>query len=293
LKSGGISAATGSELTSSLFMWNVLVRTSHLVLIVAMANWIFQTLQANRLQSISNELQASKESLDLESKRLQRQRKFTAMLAHELKNPLAVGHMALSGIESRLGGDDPLLERAASIKKSLQEINDIIERCSEIDGFEQGELPMNTDTFTLNNLMLLIKDACPNERIYILVRGIPEDAMLTSDLQYLKIILGNLLTNALKYSPPDTLIELAVRSVMDKGDRRTLEFSVSNEVGSAGTPAPDRAFERYYRAEGARSQSGAGLGLWLSQALAHALGTEVLMRTDQQKISCSMAFPYA
>jgi signal transduction histidine kinase len=267
LQSGGISGSTGAELTSSLFMSNMLVRTSHLVLIVAMANWIFETLQANRLLKVTSELQASKESLELESKRLQRQRKFTAMLAHELKNPLTVSHMALSGIESRLGDDGPLMERAASIKQSLQDINAIVERCTEIDGFEQGELPMNTGTFTLNHFMRLIKEANPNERIYVLA-------------------------NALKYSPPDSLVELAVRSVMDEGDRRTLELCVSNEVGPAGTPAPDRAFERYYRAEGARSQSGAGLGLWLSQALAHALGSEVAMRTVGAKISFSLTLPY-
>jgi signal transduction histidine kinase len=292
LQSGGISGSTGAELTSSLFMSNMLVRTSHLVLIVAMANWIFETLQANRLLKVTSELQASKESLELESKRLQRQRKFTAMLAHELKNPLTVSHMALSGIESRLGDDGPLMERAASIKQSLQDINAIVERCTEIDGFEQGELPMNTGTFTLNHFMRLIKEANPNERIYVLARGIHEDALLTTDIQYLKIIVNNLLANALKYSPPDSLVELAVRSVMDEGDRRTLELCVSNEVGPAGTPAPDRAFERYYRAEGARSQSGAGLGLWLSQALAHALGSEVAMRTVGAKISFSLTLPY-
>lgn len=293
LQAGGISSSAAAELTSSMFISNMLIRTTHLVVIVLLANWIFETLQANRLRKVTNALEASKESLELETKRLQRQRKFTAMLAHELKNPLAVSHMALSGIESRLGGDDPLRERAASIKQSLQDIDAIIERCSEIDGFEQGELPMTTGTFTLQHFLNLIKEAIPNERIYVLVRGIHEDAVLTSDIQYLKIILNNLLTNALKYSPPDTLVELAVQSVMDEGDRRTLEFCVSNEVGPAGTPAPDRAFERYYRAEAARNQSGAGLGLWLSQALAHALGSEVVMRADRQKISFSMNVPYA
>ena len=64
-------------------------------------------------------------------------------------------------------------------------------------------------------------------------------------------------------------------------------------MGEAGTPAPDRAFERFYRAEAARNQSGAGLGLWLSQELAHALGTQVLMQQDDDKISFSLILPYA
>jgi signal transduction histidine kinase len=62
-------------------------------------------------------------------------------------------------------------------------------------------------------------------------------------------------------------------------------------VGEAGTPSPDLAFERFYRAESARNQSGAGLGLWLSQSLAHALGTEVVMQTQSEKISFTLVLP--
>jgi signal transduction histidine kinase len=112
-------------------------------------------------------------------------------------------------------------------------------------------------------------------------------------MHYLKIIFRNLLTNDLKYSPPDTLIELSVQSVMGERGNKVLIFSVSNEVGEAGTPAPSRAFERFYRSEAARNQSGAGLGLWLSQALAHALGSEVVMQKNGDKISFSLTLPYA
>jgi signal transduction histidine kinase len=140
--------------------------------------------------------------------------------------------------------------------------------------------------------MSALKVANPSERICILVRGIHDDALLISDIQYLKIILSNLLTNALKYSPADSMVELIVQSVIRDGETRTVMFSVSNEVGEAGTPSAELAFERFYRAEAARKQSGAGLGLWLSQALAHALGSQVVMQTKGEKISFSLTFSY-
>jgi signal transduction histidine kinase len=292
-KSGGILGSDNIQLTTELFIKNIFARFPQLIVIIVLSSWIFERIRANHLNMLSGELQKSKENLEMESKRLDRQRKFTAMLAHELKNPLAVSHMALSGIESRLGNSDPMMERAAAIKQSLQDINAIIDRCSEIDGFEQGELPMSVGSFSLNHFLALLKEANTNERIYFLKRGVHEDAVMTSDMQYLKIILNNLLTNALKYSPPDTLIEMSVQGVTDAQGLKTIHFCVSNEVGEAGTPAPDRAFERFYRAESARNQSGAGLGLWLSQELAHALGTEVLMQNDHHKISFSLILPYA
>jgi signal transduction histidine kinase len=290
-KSGGILGEHAVELTSNLFIQNILSRTFMLLVIMGLASWFYERLKANQLHAIQNELQVSHASLDLESKRLERQRKFTTMLAHELKNPLAVSHLALSGIRARIGQDGPLLQRSAAIEQSLQEIDAIIDRCSEMDGFEQGQLPMRIGAFTLNDLMANLKATHRSDRIYILVQGISSETVLVSDMHYLKIIFSNLLTNALKYSPPDTLVELAVQAVQRDGQAPMVSFCVSNEVGEAGTPSPDLAFERFYRAESARNQSGAGLGLWLSQSLAHALGTEVVMQTQSEKISFTLVLP--
>jgi signal transduction histidine kinase len=52
-------------------------------------------------------------------------------------------------------------------------------------------------------------------------------------------------------------------------------FTVLNEVSPEGAPNPEMVFQRYYRSETAKQQSGAGLGLWLAQSMAHALGTEI------------------
>ena len=290
-KSGGILGGHAVELTSDLLIQNILGRTSMLLVIMGLATWFYERLKTSHLHTIQSELQKSKESLEMESKRLERQRKFTAMLAHELKNPLAVSHLALSGIKARISQDDPLLQRSAAIEQSLQEIDAIIDRCSEMDGFEQGQLPMQIGAFTLNDLMAALKATHRSDRIYILVQGIPGETVLVSDMHYLKIIFSNLLTNALKYSPPDTLVELAVLGEQRNGQAPMVTFCVSNEVGEAGTPSPDLAFERFYRAESARNQSGAGLGLWLSQSLAHALGTEVVMQTQPEKISFTLVLP--
>jgi signal transduction histidine kinase len=110
---------------------------------------------------------------------------------------------------------------------------------------------------------------------------------LSSDLHYIKLILNNLLSNALKYSPPDSLVELQVCG--RENDRsKQIDISVTNEVGPAGVPDPSRLFERFYRAESARNQSGAGLGLWLSQALAGALGTSIVMQAEDNWISFTL-----
>ena len=218
-----------------------------------------------------------------ESTRLEQQKKFTAMLTHELKNPLMASQMALSSIENRLEADDPSLLRVNAIRQSLLEIDAVIERCSEIDKYEQGFIPLDVRIFRLDDLVTSVKASLSSERIYIIARGVPEYFELRSDIYYLKAILINLLTNALKYSVSESLVEMTIEHAMDQG-RPALVFTVSNEVIAEGAPDRNRVFERYYRSEMAKQQSGAGLGLWLAQSMAHALGSRIHLITEDHLV---------
>jgi signal transduction histidine kinase len=284
----GLSPSADPLQRSDAVQNTLLLRALMPIALIGIASWTYQRMRSERASRMQADLMHTTASLELESKRLERQRNFTAMLAHELKNPLTASQMALSGIQQRLASDDPAQHRAEKIKNSLQEINAIVDRCAEVDGYEQGQMPMAVHTFTVQQLLDLVQAANPNERIFTLVRGLPEGATLTSDLHYIKLILNNLLSNALKYSPPDSLVEIQV--VCRNAEQGTqIDISVTSEVGAAGVPEPSRLFERFYRAESARNQSGAGLGLWLSQSLAGALGTRIESHSEDNCISFTLA----
>ena len=102
----------------------------------------------------------------------------------------------------------------------------------------------------------------------------PGPSRLKSDYQYLRLVLLNLLSNAQKYSAPGSIVLLKIAPA-ERDGVSGLQIQVENKVGPVGYPDPKKIFNRYYRAEGARSQMGAGLGLWLSQEVARQLGTEI------------------
>ena len=79
-KSGGVMGSLSNELTTDLFIKNIFTRFPQLLVIIILSSWIFERIRANQLSALSGELQKSKESLEMESKRLERQRKFTTML---------------------------------------------------------------------------------------------------------------------------------------------------------------------------------------------------------------------
>ena len=104
-----------------------------------------------------------------------------------------------------------------------------------------------------------------------------------SDAHYVRLILLNLLSNALKYSPPDSLVKLQFDTTTVE-DKAGVTLRVTNAKGVAGLPDAAQVFARYYRAEGARSQVGAGLGLWLAQALARQLNSELRFEAGQEQV---------
>jgi signal transduction histidine kinase len=261
----------------------MLIRTSVPLAILLLTAWTYDLLVSQRVTKINSQLTATRVALDKESARLKQQKQFIAMLTHELKNPLMASAMALSSIRQRLLGDESAMQRVNAINYSLDEIDGIIERCSEIDKFEQGYIPVNMEPFPLGTLLSVLKNTHPSERIYTIVRGCDEHQLINTDMHYVKAILKNLLTNAIKYAAPETLIEFNIESDM-QGSSGRIVFTVTNEVPPDGAPNPEMVFQRYYRSELAKQQSGAGLGLWLAQSMAHALGTEIVYAQEHNNV---------
>jgi signal transduction histidine kinase len=83
-------------------------------------------------------------------------------------------------------------------------------------------------------------------------------------------ILGNLVENALRYSPRGSTVELRATR---EGDR--LQFSVADRGPGVPPSEVHQIFEPFYRPPAAANDGGAGLGLSIAQRLAHAQGGAV------------------
>jgi signal transduction histidine kinase len=179
-----IDAFKGDNLNQADLIF--LLRPLLSLMLLSLAAWSFEKLRSERISSLKTELSITKTNLESESSRLDLQKKFTAMLTHELKNPLMASQMALGSIRDRLGEEDPSIQRVNSISYSLSEIDTIIERCAEIDKYEQGYIPLVMEKFPLGDLVSIMKASHPSERIYTIVRGTDDHLILRSDIYYIK-----------------------------------------------------------------------------------------------------------
>jgi len=197
---------------------------------------------------------------------LSQQERFLHDASHELRTPVTIarGHLELLG---RAGTRAPEVEIALD---ELGRIERIVERQLLLanvgrDGLV-GLREVELETF-LEDVFVRWSDVAP--RVWRL--GRVAAGTLLADEESLRIALDALLENAVKYTEPADAIDVAARSVGGG-----VEISVVDEGVGIPAEAIGRIFERFARADAARTRNGggAGLGLAIVDAVANAHGGE-------------------
>jgi signal transduction histidine kinase len=106
-----------------------------------------------------------------------------------------------------------------------------------------------------------------------------EPQRIIGDARMLQRMVANLLDNAIRYTPSGGRIHIAVE------EEPAGDVAIIFQDSGVGIRTDDlaRIFERFYRCDPSRSQTGTGLGLSLAQAVAHAHGGEIAVSSTLQK----------
>ena len=197
------------------------------------------------------------------------QEKLLAMLAHEIKTPLATMHMRL----------DANAQGSREIRQAIRDMNTVIDRCMQTTQLGDRQLQAQMAPVNLADVVreAVSASAQPN-RIQMTV---PAKLSLQTDAQLMFIVLSNLLENAFKYAAADSPINVRLFSQRaPDGSAVQACLEVVNLPGPAGWPEADKVFDKYYRSPHARRQAGTGLGLYLVQNLMQVLGGQIHYQPD-------------
>jgi two-component system, sensor histidine kinase LadS len=237
-------------------------------LMFIMLYWRAQQLRKT-LQTDHVALKLAQQQLALELDQKEKQGRFMLMLTHELKTPMAVVRMALDAMKVQ----GPIKKRA---DQALHDMSQIVERCQQVEQLEQQGFSVALQTCDVGELLHdLIRRSPSPERIELPHGPLPT---VTGDPLLLRIVLDNLLSNALKYAAPATPVIVHAEPAHHQGMAGLL-VRVQNQPGAAGLPDATRVFDKYYRSPGAQQQTGSGLGLYLVRSIMTLLGGEVTMQS--------------
>lgn len=209
------------------------------------------------------------------------QGKLLAMLAHEIKTPLATMHLRL----------DTAGSGHREIRQAMRDMNAVIDRCVQAARMGDAALVAKTQSHDLTKIVRDAASACAQpERVRT---DIPDQLDIETDIQLLAVILNNLLENACKYSMTDSVITLNVAAIEDPALGPAMRLEIRNRPGTAGFPDPARVFNKYYRSPAAQRQAGTGLGLYLVRSLAQVLGGRISYLPDTESIGFVLTLPLA
>ena len=228
---------------------------------------------------ISLALERSQQQAESEKRHREEQSQLFAMLAHEMKTPLATLRLWMD-----MGQLKPEI-----MQSTIDDMNQVIDRC--VHSGQLADQGLQAEWQSLDPIALTqvcIQSCRLSGQVDLLA---PEDSgHLQTDAQMLTIVLGNLLDNACKYRAPDSRIQISLRSAQEKGQTGWL-WQVSNEAGPAGLPHADRLFEKYYRSPQARRQSGSGLGLFLVKGLLDLMQGRIAYEKQHDRAVFSIWLP--
>jgi PAS domain S-box-containing protein len=210
-----------------------------------------------------------------------RKDEFLATLAHELRNPLAPIRNAVRILDSDAADERQRKWGREVIARQVQRMSLLLDDLLDVARITRGQLELKKDYVDLKSVVnVAVETARPlldAKRHQLTVSLPPTTISLEADPLRLSQVIGNLLTNAAKYTDPDGRIELQAR--MNHGE---LLISIrDNGIGLAEEVLPG-LFTMFSQVNSAidRAEGGLGIGLALVKGLVALHGGRVEVRSD-------------
>lgn len=207
----------------------------------------------------------------------QMRRDFVANTSHELKTPVGAVTLLAEAIES--AADDPAQVRifAARISAEASRLGQLTGRIMSLSRLQADDGLGDVRAVSIDEVVAASIEAHvvqADSAGVDLARGGDRGVWVRGDAQILIEAVGNLIANAIVYSPKGSRVGIGVRA-----DGDVVEIAVSDQGIGIAEADRERIFERFYRADEARSRrtGGTGLGLSIVKHATQRHGGEVLL----------------
>lgn len=246
-------------------------------------------LRRQQAEALQQQMRIVQLNYEIEQRQHAQTAHFMSMLLHELKNPLAAIRLAAQSIQRLVSQVPDVIPRVRNIERAVQGIDQVLERCRDLDRVAGGNLSIQLQRVDLCALLpQWVANSKQAERLRTVAP--PAGSWVQTDPMLLDLMVNNLLDNALKYSPPDSVVDVVVEL---RAYEQPLRFSIEvrNTVGQAGRPDPERLFTRYYRADAAHHLSGSGLGLSWVHGVAQQMNGRVTYQALGEQVVFTLELP--
>lgn len=195
------------------------------------------------------------------------------ILVHEVKNSLSVisGYSSLAAEQN----DDPCLRRIATTADTLDHL---LNDATLLTKLESGTHELHLEPLSFSDAVQGLLDAfqgtAAERRVQLSLMNATE-ARVVGSRAGLWHVLSNILTNAVKFSPPNGRVWLRFDETHDR-----IELSVKDEGPGIPRELLDRIFDKYYRCPGSETVTGSGIGLYVAKLLTESMYGTIMVVSD-------------
>jgi two-component system phosphate regulon sensor histidine kinase PhoR len=189
---------------------------------------------------------------------------FIADIGHELKTPIFAAqgfvHTLLDGAVKDKSVRKKFLKKAA---RSLDGLDRLVQDLLTLSQIETGKVKMQFALFDIFNLAEDVidqfEDKAERKSVDLRTEGAPRTLVVYGDIDRIRQVITNLISNAINYTPPGGTVRVSFRVTSD---------FITTHVRDTGVGIPgehlDRVFQRFYRVEKSRNRERGGTGLGLA-----------------------------
>jgi two-component system OmpR family sensor kinase len=226
---------------------------------------------------------------------LTQQRQFMADASHELRTPVATARTAAGvALQQPNRAEAEYRETLQIIEQQTIRLSRVVDDMFTLARADAGNYPVRTTPMYLDEVL---DDVVRASRVLASARNVSIDsadaapAPFDGDEDLLRRMIGNLLDNAVRHSPPGSSVSVELQKANDR-------YAVFISDRGPGVPPEmtGHIFERFYRAGGdrGRDHDGAGLGLALARWIAQVHGGDVVLaRTSEEGSTFAISLPHA
>lgn len=196
------------------------------------------------------------------------------MVVHDMRTPVTVIHGALDLLKEKVDESSEHLAQLAFA--NVERLSEMVSQLLDVSRLEEGKMPVDMAPCSLESVA---KEAIgPLQILYpdctLELEG-PPDLRVMCDSGLIRRVLGNLLGNALKFSPPGGKVRVA----LTREDGGAKVAVIDN---GPGIPAQfhHRVFEKFAQVDGSKKKLGTGLGLAFCKLAVEAHGGRIGVKSE-------------
>ncbi len=212
---------------------------------------------------------------------------FIATISHELKTPLAATRLSLGLLrDKRLGElNEDQADLIGDIEQATERLFALTGEILQLSQIEAGKIKINLQPIEVENLinyaLQAIKVSAEQKLVTVKADTAPNLPIFFADIDKIKWVVINFLTNAIRYAPSKSEVKLSIYS-----DNKGVTFSVSDKGIGINEMYHLKIFEKYFQVpdnEGNTDKKGSGLGLAICREFIEAHKGEIWVESEPQK----------